>query len=738
MKPVKVIAYIAMGFLPLHSVCGGDPGDWPMLGRTSARNPVVPDGIAPVSWDIKSGRNIRWSTKLGSQTYGTPVIANGQLYVGTNNGAGYLKRYPADVDRGCLLCFRESDGSFLWQFSAGKLPQGRVADWPMQGIGCPPFVAGERMWFVSNRWEVVCLDTQGFRDNQNDGPFDDERDNGPQDADIIWKFDMIGELDMFPHCAGMGPDRRCSVATWGNNIYVVTGNGVDESHRNLPTPRAPSLICLDRNSGELRWTDNSPGENILHTQISSPLVAEIDGRLQVIVPQGDGWLRSFEPETGKLLWKFDMNTKHSEWVLGGRGNRNNVLAAPVLYENRIYIASGQEMEHGEGPGRLVCIDPTKDGDISSELAVDTNGKTVPHRRGQVIDPDNDRGEKAIENPNSGLIWEFVNEGEEFEDTMHRMISTVAVHNGLVVAADGAGLVHCLSARTGERYWAYDVLAAIWSAPLIVGETVYVPDEDGKVNVFRLSADPKRAMKFGESGLAFVRGEQQDLVPIAEVQLDSSVNSSPVFANGVLYVADRSMLYAIAEKDAVTASRPKQEQIRSSRGPSGSKRDTNRIPKSAYVPTPSDIVQHMLELAGVTKKDTVCDLGSGDGRIPIAAATQFGANGIGYELNAELIRKSRRMAAAAGVADRVTFHRDNLFNADLSEIDVLTLYLYPVQNRRLIPQLNNLRSGVRIVTHRYELPGIRVHETKRVKSSTSGETHTLYRYTTPLQSADSQE
>src|SRR6185295_1664556 len=121
-------------------------------------------------WNSKSARNIKWLADLGSQTYGTPVIAGGRVFVGTNNSRAYLKRYPDDVDLGCLLCFRERDGEFLWQFSAEKLPEGRVHDWPLMGIASSPLVEKDRAWFVSNRGEVVCLDTQGFYDEEDDGP----------------------------------------------------------------------------------------------------------------------------------------------------------------------------------------------------------------------------------------------------------------------------------------------------------------------------------------------------------------------------------------------------------------------------------------------------------------------------------------------------------------------------------------------------------------------------------------
>ena len=162
-------------------------------------------------------------------------------------------------------------------------------------------------------------------------------------------------------------------------------------------------------------------------------MAEIAGRAQVIVPQGDGWIRSFDALSGKLIWKFDVNRKDATWKIGGRGERNYVLATPVLYRNRIYVATGMEVEDGEGDGQLFCLDPTKTGDISAELAVDHNGQILPHRRIQAVDPE--KGERAIANQNSGVIWEYTSAGEEFEDAMHRTISSVAVHNGLLIATD---------------------------------------------------------------------------------------------------------------------------------------------------------------------------------------------------------------------------------------------------------------------------------------------------------------
>ena len=166
------------------------PKDWPQWGGWYGKN-NTPDGKnIPIEWDIDSGLNIKWSAKLGSQTYGNPVVANGKVYVGTNNGGGHLTRYPSNVDLGCLLCFDEKTGEFLWQHSSPKLPTGRVHDWPLQGICCSPYIDGERLWFVTSRGEVRCCDTEGFHDGENDGSFTAEPNENKNEADVLWVFDL--------------------------------------------------------------------------------------------------------------------------------------------------------------------------------------------------------------------------------------------------------------------------------------------------------------------------------------------------------------------------------------------------------------------------------------------------------------------------------------------------------------------------------------------------------------------
>jgi outer membrane protein assembly factor BamB/protein-L-isoaspartate O-methyltransferase len=737
--------YLIVFLLAAQSSAAMHADDWSMLGRDRTRNSVSTERHPPVdwslgkfdretgTWDRTNARNIKWTRPLGPNAFGTPVIADGQVYIGTGNAGGYVKRYPRSVDLGCLLCFRESDGEFLWQFSAEKHPGGRNIDWPTMGLGASPLVEGGRMWFVSNRYELLCLDTQGFRDGENDGPYVDEAVTADNEADIIWRYDMMAELGVFPHCASMGPQKRCSPApSYRNRIYIVTGNGPDEGHVEIPAPHAPSLVCFDKDSGKVLWQDASPGGNILHSQVADPLVIEIGGRGQVIVPQGDGWIRSFDAMTGELIWKFDINHKESMFSPGGRGTRNNILATPVLYKGRIYIGSGQEMEHGEGKGRLVCIDSTKTGDISAELAVDDHGRPIPHGRWQTVNPVN--GELAIPNPNSGLIWEYSEvdhdgNGEiDFEEEFHRTVGSVVIRNDVLIAVDVTGLIQCFHAQTGERHWVYDAFASIWAPPLIVDDYAYVVDDESMVSIFRLSADPDKAMRV-------LDGERH---PVAVMEMDASLNSQPVFSNGVLYVASRQNLFAIANPDARNASADsstlnlkhsgEKAVHRKSQKPAGS---AIRAPRPVFVPTPQDVVEAMLEAAGVTEQDAVIDLGSGDGRIVITAARKYGARGIGYEIDRALVHQSRKVAEHAGVTKRADFREQDMYTARLSEARVVTAFLYPAVLQKLRTQFAEMKPGSLVVCHHFRIPGAKVRRVITVSSKETGNDHRVFLYQIPL-------
>lgn len=135
-------------------------GDWPMWGGSPDRNMVSDEKGIPTEWNVKTGKNILWSAPLGSQTYGNPVVANGKIFVGTNNGGQFRPKITGD--KGVVLCFDAKDGRLLWQATHDKLPTGQVNDWPEQGICSTACVDGDRVYYVSNRCELICADVNGL------------------------------------------------------------------------------------------------------------------------------------------------------------------------------------------------------------------------------------------------------------------------------------------------------------------------------------------------------------------------------------------------------------------------------------------------------------------------------------------------------------------------------------------------------------------------------------------------
>ena len=446
--------------------------DWPMWGGSPSRNMVSPMTGAPTEWDVKSGKNVKWVAELGSQSYGNPSVGSGVVIIGTNNEL--MRDGKQAGDRGVVMAFREATGEFLWQATFEKLSSGRANDWPFQGIASSPLIMDGVAYFVSNRGQVIAADVDGFHDGTNDGAIKDEKLTGKNDPDFIWVFDMMEEVGSFPHNLS-----NSSPVVYQNLLFVNTSNGQDESHVNIPSPKAPAIIAIDKNTGKLVWEDNSVEDRILHGQWSTPAVGEVGGVMQVVHAQGDGWVRGYEALTGKKLWEFDTNPKDSVWPK----TRNEVISTPVIYENVVYISNGQDPEHGEGVGHAYAIDATTRGDITQ----------------------------------SGRLWHF--------DKIRRSISTAAIKDGLIYLADFSGFFHCLDLKTGQVLWTHDMFAAIWGSPMIIGDKVYLGDEDGDVVV----VEHGRTLKI-----------------VSEQNMGSSVYSTVVPANGAIFVMNRNQLYALQQ------------------------------------------------------------------------------------------------------------------------------------------------------------------------------------------------
>jgi outer membrane protein assembly factor BamB len=484
--------------------------DWPMWGGTPDRNMIanakgIPDDVDSGKFlpktevvDPRSTRNVRWVAKLGSQTYGSPVVADGRVYVGTNNES---PRDPAQQgDRGVLMCFDEKTGAFLWQLLVPKLGAGKVSDWEYVGLCSSVNIDGDRGYAMTNRGEAICFDVHGLA-NGNDGPFQDEAmfsstDGTPvqltdQHADLIWVRDVRTEAGIFPHNVS-----STSPLIVSDRIYISTSNGVDWSHLNIPAPFAPALVALDKRTGELVAEETAEvSTRVLHASWSSPSYAVVKGKPMIVWGGGDGWCYGFDPEPYthsdgfpalRELFRYDANppgyrTKNGEPIkYATYDGPSEIIGTAVVAGDRAYCIIGQDPEHGDGVGMLSCIDLTARGDIS--------GKAV---------------------------WTYKDVG--------RAISTPSVDGDLVYQAEYDGDIHCIDARTGKQVWVYQTNSRIWSSTLVADGKVYCGNEDGELVILKA-------------------GRKMELV--GKVDFFTPVYCSPVVANNVLYVTTHTHLFAI--------------------------------------------------------------------------------------------------------------------------------------------------------------------------------------------------
>jgi outer membrane protein assembly factor BamB len=507
--------------------------DWPQWGGTDQRNMVsdekrLPDRFEPgekrsdgSGIDLATTRNVRWTAKLGSQTCGSPTVAAGRVYVGTNDCFLGDPKYRS-TRGGLVKCIDEHSGRLVWQLVIPRLehrePEFNFDDLDL-GVCSSPTVEGNRLYLVGNRCDVLCLDVGGMA-NGNDGPFRDERhycvgpthppvEPGARDGDIVWRYDMRENLRVWPQdCA------NCSVLIHGDLVYVCTSNGVDRSHDRVPSPLAPSLIVLDKHTGRLVAKDEEQiGTRLFHGQWSSPSLGRVGDKWLVLFGGGEGVCYAFEalaevPETVvplKKVWSFDCNPPHYKFRNGkripyrdgdirlhrpvnkGDGSffgPSEIIATPVLYKDRVYVATGQDPSHGPAHGMLTCIDATQAGDVTR----------------------------------TAKVWAF--------DQIGRSLSTVAIAGGLLYIADIPGNLYCLDPETGGLYWKYATKAETWASPLVADGKVYLGTK--------------------KSFWVFAAGKTCKV--LSQIQLGAPCWCTPAAANGTLYVASNKYLWAV-EKPA---------------------------------------------------------------------------------------------------------------------------------------------------------------------------------------------
>jgi len=540
---------------PLPALKAGK-SDLTMFGGTPGRNMINSiDTNIPGKPDPNDEKMLKWKADLGSLSYGGPIIAQGKVFIGTNNSR---PRNPRDakkvegepdepLDKGILMCFEEASGKFLWQAVHDKLPGGQVRDWPDIGVCSAPLVEGNRVYYVSNRCTLLCVDIDGMA-NGNQG-ITTEVYKDATDADVIWELDMIKELNVFPHNSSVA----CPMII-GDLVYITTANGVDENHKNIPKPQAPSFLAVNKKTGKVEWKSSLPGNNIMHGQWANPAYSDAGGVKQVIFPGGDGWLYSFTADKGELVWKLDANPKDTVYDLGGAGAKSDFIGTPVADSGMLYIGTGQDPEHFTGIAHFYCIDVAKAVvnakknkalDVSPQL-VDKVGK-------------DDEGKPTVTgkpNPDSAVAWhyggvddrKFVPRDFKFGRTM----STACIVDGILYISEISGYVQCLDAKTGKKFWQYDLKGEIWGSPYFVDGKIYL-GAGGELFVFKHTKSPKvideidlpdaKDQKDFTEKLKAKRKLVEDEFLISKTEFDALIRSTPVVANGVLYVMTEKTLFA---------------------------------------------------------------------------------------------------------------------------------------------------------------------------------------------------
>ncbi len=482
---------------------GSRAADQPQWGQAWSRNPVSPETGLPVITNAADG--LRWSADLGTETHATPIIANGRVYIGTNNGKPRDPKHQGD--RGVLLCLDEKTGRLLWQLVVPKREEDIYFDWPQSGICSPVTVEGDRVYLVSNRGEVLCLDARGLA-NGNDGPFQDEARHmtrvppgadpapeplalGATDADILWLFDLTAGAGIWSHDGA-----HSSILIRGDFLYLNTGTGVDNTHRKIRTPDAPSLVVLEKSSGRLVARDDlGIAPNIFHCTWSSPSLATVNGRDQILFAAGNGVVYAFEPldrapgQPVRLppLWQFDFDpaapkTNVHQFVANRKESPSNFYGLPVFADGNIFVAGGGDIWWGKKEAWLKCLRPGPAGDITT----------------------------------NGLVWSY--------PLQRHVLGTPAVHDGLVYLADIGRRFHCVDAASGKPVWTHEIRGDAWASPYVADGKVYLGTRTGMF-------------------YTFATGREKRL--LGETTFDKPISATATAANGVLYVATMNRLHAFA-------------------------------------------------------------------------------------------------------------------------------------------------------------------------------------------------
>ncbi|MGL6226594.1 MAG: PQQ-binding-like beta-propeller repeat protein [Thermoguttaceae bacterium] len=466
---------------------------------------------------VDSSPEIRWAVPLGRNNYAPPTVASGKVLIGTDDCAAYDS--VLEGDRGVLLCFDEKTGEFLWKLALPKYTKKACYDYAATGMTSPPTVLGDRIYMISNRGEVLCLDLNGMKDG-NQGPFIEEGQfmTGPdqaeyvpteKDADIIWCLNMEDELGIRQHDAG-----NASIMVHDGLLYINTTNGLNAEYTSVENPDAPSLLVVDAQTGRpVARDDFWVRGDVVHGQWSSPSIGTVGENTYVFFGGGNGVYYAFEAlNREKVLADLDesgngkkLHNIQAQWTYNGqpieedgtrrpfkigRGSTSwTCQPPPVFADNKVYMIFGIAGWIGKQPrkSQLVCVDLTQD--LSGEVS------------------------------ETAKVWTLDMDGG--------LLSAPTVVDGLAYFADRKGKFYSVDATTGEVYGTVRLKGDFWAAPLVADGKAYIGAERKTLYVIKTGKEPEI---------------------IAEVALPEPTYASMVAANSTLFVPTSGFLFAVEKKD----------------------------------------------------------------------------------------------------------------------------------------------------------------------------------------------
>jgi outer membrane protein assembly factor BamB len=316
------------------------------------------------------------------------------------------------------------------------------------------------------------------------------------DGRILWRFDLTRGAGISSH------DAACSsILIHGDYLCLNTGTGVDYAHKRIPAPDAPSLVVLDKATGRyLAREREGIGPNIFHCTWAGPSLGVVNGRPLLFLAAGNGVVYAFEPPASGLIesapalpaslkkvWQCDFDpgapkTNVHKFYGNRRESPSNFYGMPVFDTGRLYVAGGGDLWWGKNEAWLKCLDAAKTGDVTA----------------------------------GGLVWSY--------PLQKHVLSTPAAYHGLIFIADCGRLLHCVDAGDGNGVWTHELDGEAWASPLVADGKVYLGTRRGTFFILEAAREKK---------------------VLGAVDLGSPVSATAAAANGRVYVASMSRLYALS-------------------------------------------------------------------------------------------------------------------------------------------------------------------------------------------------